>query len=124
MAPGTGSVYSATKGAVDTITIALSKELGPKGIRVNALNPGLIETEGTHTAGLIGSEFSEGAAKETPLGRIGQPQDVATAPRFLLQPTLAGSTDKPSTPRAATRDKPPQALSASSSLRFRSTPQR
>lgn len=83
MAPGTGSVYSATKGAVNTITIALSKELGPKGIRVNALNPGLIETEGTHTAGLIGSEFSEGAAKETPLGRIGQPQDVATAAAFL-----------------------------------------
>jgi 3-oxoacyl-[acyl-carrier protein] reductase len=83
MAPATGSVYSATKGAVDTITVALSKELGPRGIRVNALNPGLIETEGTHTAGLIGSEFAEGAAKGTPLGRIGQPQDVATAAAFL-----------------------------------------
>ncbi len=83
MAFPNGAVYSATKGAVDSITVALSKELGPRGIRVNALNPGLIETEGTHTAGLIGSEFSAGAAKETPLGRIGQPQDVATAAAFL-----------------------------------------
>jgi len=83
MAAATGSVYSATKGAVDTITVALSKELGPKKIRVNALNPGLIETEGTHGAGIIGSDFEAGAAKATPLGRIGQPQDVATAAAFL-----------------------------------------
>jgi 3-oxoacyl-[acyl-carrier protein] reductase len=78
-----GAVYGATKGAVDSITVSLSKELGPKGIRVNALNPGLIETEGTHTAGFIGSEFSTGAAKQTPLGRIGQPQDVAAVAAFL-----------------------------------------
>lgn len=78
-----GAVYGATKGAVDSITVSLSKELGPKGIRVNALNPGLIETEGTHTAGFIGSEFSDTAAKETPLGRIGQPKDVATVAAFL-----------------------------------------
>ncbi len=83
MAFPNGAVYSATKGAVDSITVALSKELGPRGIRVNALNPGLIETEGTHGAGMIGSEFSAGAARETPLGRIGQPQDVATAAAFL-----------------------------------------
>jgi 3-oxoacyl-[acyl-carrier protein] reductase len=83
MAFPNAAVYSATKGAVDSITVSLSKELGPKGIRVNALNPGLIETEGTHGAGMIGSEFSTGAAKETPLGRIGQPQDVATAAAFL-----------------------------------------
>jgi 3-oxoacyl-[acyl-carrier protein] reductase len=83
MAFPNGAVYSATKGAVDSITVALSKELGPKGIRVNALNPGVIETEGAHTAGVIGSEFSTTAAKETPLGRIGQPQDVATAAAFL-----------------------------------------
>lgn len=83
MAFPNAAVYSATKGAVDSITVSLSKELGPKGIRVNALNPGLIETEGTHGAGMIGSEFSTGAARETPLGRIGQPQDVATAAAFL-----------------------------------------
>ena len=83
MAPPMGAVYSATKGAVDTITVALSKELGPKKIRVNALNPGLIETEGTHGAGIMGSEFEAGAAKATPLGRIGQPQDIATAAALL-----------------------------------------
>ena len=61
MPPPHGAVYSATKGAVDTITISLSKELGPKGIRVNALNPGLIITEGTHTAGIVGSDFETNA---------------------------------------------------------------
>jgi len=83
MAFPNGAVYSATKGAVDSITVSLSKELGPRGIRVNALNPGLIETEGTRGAGVMGSEFETNAAKETPLGRIGQPQDVATAAAFL-----------------------------------------
>ncbi|MGA2848593.1 MAG: glucose 1-dehydrogenase [Terracidiphilus sp.] len=77
------AVYSATKGAVDSITVSLSKELGTKKIRVNALNPGVIETEGTHAAGFIGSDFEKNAAAETPLGRIGQPQDVATAAAFL-----------------------------------------
>ncbi|MGA2216639.1 MAG: glucose 1-dehydrogenase [Terracidiphilus sp.] len=77
------AVYSATKGAVDSITVSLSKELGAKKIRVNALNPGVIETEGTHEAGFIGSDFEKAAAAETPLGRIGQPQDVATAAAFL-----------------------------------------
>jgi len=83
MAFPNAAVYSATKGAVDSITVSLSKELGPKGIRVNALNPGIIETEGTRDADFIGSDFEKGAAKETPLGRIGQPQDVATAAAFL-----------------------------------------
>ena len=77
------SVYSATKAAVDSITVGLSKELGPKKIRVNALNPGMVETEGTHEAGLIGSEFAALAAKTTPLGRIGQPQDIANVAAFL-----------------------------------------
>lgn len=77
------AVYSATKGAVDSITVALSKELGPKGIRVNALNPGMIITEGTHAAGIAGSDFEKNAAAETPLGRVGQPEDVATAAAFL-----------------------------------------
>jgi 3-oxoacyl-[acyl-carrier protein] reductase len=78
-----GAVYSATKGAVDSITVSLSKELGAKNIRVNALNPGLILTEGTHEAGIAGSDFEKAAVESTPLGRAGQPQDVATAAAFL-----------------------------------------
>jgi 3-oxoacyl-[acyl-carrier protein] reductase len=77
------AVYSATKGAVDSITVSLSKELGAKKIRVNALNPGVVETEGTHAAGFIGTDFEKQAGAETPLGRIGQPQDIATAAAFL-----------------------------------------
>jgi 3-oxoacyl-[acyl-carrier protein] reductase len=79
----TASVYSATKGAVNSLTIALSKELGPKQIRVNALNPGMVETEGTHSAGFIGSDFHQQTIKETPLGRIGQPDDIASIAAFL-----------------------------------------
>ncbi|MGA7833084.1 MAG: glucose 1-dehydrogenase [Terracidiphilus sp.] len=79
----TASVYSATKGAVDSITVALSKELGPRQIRVNSINPGMIETEGVHAAGFIGSDYQKQIEAETPLGRIGQPQDVATAVAFL-----------------------------------------
>jgi 3-oxoacyl-[acyl-carrier protein] reductase len=81
--PPASSVYSATKSAVDAITGVLSLELGPKGIRVNSLNPGLIETEGTHTAGFIGSDFHNSAVASTPLGRTGQPNDIATAAVFL-----------------------------------------
>jgi 3-oxoacyl-[acyl-carrier protein] reductase len=77
------AVYSATKGAVNTITGSLSKELGAKKIRVNALNPGMVETEGTHAAGFIGSEFQKQAEKNTPLGRIGQPSDIASIAAFL-----------------------------------------
>lgn len=77
------SVYSATKGAVDAITGSLSKELGPKNIRVNSLNPGLIETEGVHAAGVMGSDLHKAAEARTPLGRIGQPHDIATAAAFL-----------------------------------------
>jgi 3-oxoacyl-[acyl-carrier protein] reductase len=61
----------------------LARELGPKKIRVNALNPGLIETEGTHSAGFIGSEFEAGSITQTPLGRIGQPIDIAKVAVFL-----------------------------------------
>ena len=81
--PPGSSVYSATKGAVDVITGVLSLELGSRGIRVNALNPGLVETEGTHTAGFIGSDFDKQHAASVPLGRIGQPNDIATAAVFL-----------------------------------------
>ena len=77
------SVYSATKGAVDTISASLAQELGPKKIRVNSLNPGLVETEGTHAAGVLGTDFEKNAAARTPLGRIGQPQDIATAAALL-----------------------------------------
>jgi 3-oxoacyl-[acyl-carrier protein] reductase len=80
--PG-GSVYSATKAAVDSLTKAHSKELGPKKIRVNSLNPGMVETEGVHAAGFIGSDFQKQAVAGTPLGRLGQPDDIATAALFL-----------------------------------------
>jgi len=81
--PAYSSVYTGTKGAVDAITRVLSKELGPKKIRVNALNPGLTGTEGTHTAGFIGSDFANEAIKDTPLGRLGTPQDIAAVAVFL-----------------------------------------
>jgi 3-oxoacyl-[acyl-carrier protein] reductase len=77
------SVYSGTKGAVDAITRSLAKELGPRGIRVNAINPGMVETEGTHSAGIAESEMRKQVEAQTPLGRIGQPQDIAGAAVFL-----------------------------------------
>jgi 3-oxoacyl-[acyl-carrier protein] reductase len=83
LTPPGSAVYSATKGAVDAITGVLSRELGPKGIRVNSVNPGMVETEGTHTAGFIGSSFQDWAVSSTPLGRIGQPQDIAGVVTFL-----------------------------------------
>jgi 3-oxoacyl-[acyl-carrier protein] reductase len=76
-------VYSATKGALDAVTRVLARELGPRKIRVNTLAPGMIETEGTHTAGFIGSDFQKQAEASTPLGRIGQPDDVARVALFL-----------------------------------------
>ncbi|NUY80726.1 glucose 1-dehydrogenase [Flavobacterium sp. MAH-1] len=81
--PPGSSVYTGTKGAVDSITQVLSKELGPKKIRVNAINPGMVETEGTHTAGFIGSDFQTQIESTTPLGRIGQPNDIAPVAVFL-----------------------------------------
>lgn len=82
-APPGASVYSATKGAVDTLTKSLAKELGSRKIRVNAINPGMIETEGLHAAGFIGTDFHKQAEAQTPLGRIGQPNDIATVAAFL-----------------------------------------
>ena len=81
--PPGSSVYTATKASVDAITRVLAKELGPKKIRVNALNPGMIETEGTHAAGFIGSDFQKGIEAQAPLGRIGQVQDVTPVAVFL-----------------------------------------
>ena len=82
-APPTGSVYSATKAAVDAVTKSLAKELGPRKIRVNAINPGMVETEGVHSAGIADSDFRKQTEATTPLGRIGQPQDIAPAVVFL-----------------------------------------
>jgi 3-oxoacyl-[acyl-carrier protein] reductase len=81
--PAGGTVYSATKAAVDAVTKSLAKELGPRKIRVNAINPGMVETEGTHTAGIIESDFQKQVESQTPLGRIGQPGDIASAAAFL-----------------------------------------
>jgi 3-oxoacyl-[acyl-carrier protein] reductase len=77
------AIYSGAKGAVDAITGVLSRELGPRGIRVNAVNPGLIETEGSHSAGAMNSDFQTWNEEQTPLGRIGQVQDVAPIVSFL-----------------------------------------
>jgi 3-oxoacyl-[acyl-carrier protein] reductase len=83
LAPAAASVYSSTKGAVDTITKSLAKELGPRKIRVNAINPGFVITEGTQSAGFTNSEFEKQAIAETPLGRAGQPEDIAAPVAFL-----------------------------------------
>jgi 3-oxoacyl-[acyl-carrier protein] reductase len=83
LTPPNTSVYTATKGAVDAITHVLAKELGPKNIRVNSINPGMVETEGVHAAGFIGTDFEKNAVAQTPLGRIGQPKDIATIAAFL-----------------------------------------
>ena len=83
LAPAKYAVYNATKAAVDAITKSLAKELGSRQIRVNAVNPGLVETEGTHTAGIIESEVHKQTEALTPLGRIAQPQDIAPAVVFF-----------------------------------------
>jgi 3-oxoacyl-[acyl-carrier protein] reductase len=82
-APPSTSVYSATKGAVDSITRSLSQELGPRHIRVNAVNPGMVETEGVASAGLTESDFQKQVIAQTPLGRLGQPKDIASIVAFL-----------------------------------------
>ena len=80
--PGT-VVYTATKGAVDVITGVLAKELGPRKIRVNSVNPSLTATEGTQSAGMLASDFEAGIVAQTPLGRLGQPQDIADVIAFV-----------------------------------------
>jgi len=91
-APPTGSVYSATKAAVDAVTKSLAKELGPRKIRVNAINPGMVETEGIHAAGIAESDMRKQVEAQTPLGRIGQPRDIATAAVFLASSDSAWIT--------------------------------
>ena len=77
------AVYSGTKAAVDAITRSLAAELGPRKIRVNAIRPGMVETEGLHSAGITESDMRKQIEAQTPLGRIGQPQDIASAAVFL-----------------------------------------
>jgi 3-oxoacyl-[acyl-carrier protein] reductase len=89
--PG-AAIYSGTKGAVDAITRSLAKELGPRGIRVNAINPGMVETEGVHAAGIAESEMRKQVEAQTPLGRIGQPRDIATVAGFFASEDSAWVT--------------------------------
>lgn len=92
LTPPNSSVYTGTKGAVDAITRTLAKELGPRKIRVNAINPGMVETEGVRTAGFSEGEFRKQIEAITPLGRIGQVDDVAPAAVFLASPESAWIT--------------------------------
>ena len=85
-------VYAATKGAVDTITHVLAKELGPRKIRVNSINPGVVETEGVQALGIPGSDFEKEQVAQTPLGRIGLPRDIAPAVGFLASADSAWIT--------------------------------
>jgi 3-oxoacyl-[acyl-carrier protein] reductase len=90
--PASTSVYSGTKAAVDAVTKALAKELGPRQIRVNSINPGMVITEGVHAAGLAESDFRKEIEDRTPLGRIGQPKDIAPAAVFLASDDSAWIT--------------------------------
>ncbi len=92
LAPPNAAVYSATKGAVDTITKSLAKELGPRKIRVNAINPGMVETEGFRAAGIHESDMRKQTEAMTPLGRIGQPGDIAPAAVFFASDDSAWLT--------------------------------
>jgi 3-oxoacyl-[acyl-carrier protein] reductase len=83
MRPPNSTVYTGSKAAVDAITGVLAKELGPRKIRVNSINPGMIETEGVHTAGIIGSDFQKMVETQSPLGRMGQPDDISPTAVYL-----------------------------------------
>lgn len=95
LTPPNAAVYNATKAAVDAITKTLAKELGPRKIRVNSVNPGMVETDGLRSAGIHDSDFRKETELQTPLGRIGQPHDIAPAVVFLASPDsgwLTGET--------------------------------
>jgi 3-oxoacyl-[acyl-carrier protein] reductase len=83
LTPPNTAVYTGTKGAIDAITGVLANELGPRKIRVNSINPGMVETEGVHAAGVIGTDFEAALVAQTPLGRVGQVDDIATVATFL-----------------------------------------
>jgi 3-oxoacyl-[acyl-carrier protein] reductase len=91
-APPSTSVYSGTKAAVNAVTRSLAQEMGPRKIRVNAISPGVVETEGLHAAGIPGSDFQRQTEAQTPLGRISQPQDVAPVVVFLASADSAWIT--------------------------------
>ena len=90
--PPASVIYTATKGAVDAVTRVLAKELGSRKIRVNSINPGAVETEGYRAIGIPGSDFEKQAAAQTPLGRIGQPRDIAPVVVFLASSDSAWIT--------------------------------
>jgi 3-oxoacyl-[acyl-carrier protein] reductase len=90
--PANGSADSATKAAVDAITRSLAKELGPRKIRVNSINPGMVATEGAHAGGFLDSELRRQFEASTPLGRIGEPGDIAPAVVFLASADAAWIT--------------------------------
>src|SRR2546430_2574929 len=119
-APPTASVYSATKAAVDTITKSLAKELGPRKIRVNSINPGMVETEGTHAGGFIGSDFEKQFVAHTPLGSIGPTGNNAKIAAFAA-PDAAGRKTDATIPASAAHPAPPRTAaprrSASASAR-------
>jgi 3-oxoacyl-[acyl-carrier protein] reductase len=83
LTPAETAVYTATKGAVDAITGVFSKEFGAKKIRVNSINPGMVQTEGVESAGFLGTDFEKGLVAQTPLGRIGQVGDISSVAVFL-----------------------------------------
>jgi 3-oxoacyl-[acyl-carrier protein] reductase len=89
-----GSIYSATKAALDAITISLSKELGPKNIRINSILPGGVETERAHNEGVVGSDFEKRMVTNTPLGRVGRPEDVSKVAVFVASDDSAWITVK------------------------------
>jgi len=93
--PPQSVVYAATKGAADAITRVLAKELGDRKIRVNSINPGGVETEGVHRAGIIGSDFEKQMVAGTPLGRLGQPEDIAPIAVFLASEDAGWLTEEP-----------------------------
>jgi len=90
--PPTAAVYTATKGAVDAVTHVLAKELGPKKIRVNSINPGMVDTEGARAIGVIGSDWQKQFEAQTPLGRIAQPEDIGPIAVFLASADSAWLT--------------------------------
>ncbi len=83
LTPGGAAIYTATKGAVDAITGVFAKEFGERKIRVNSINPGIVDTEGTRIGGFVGSDFEKGLVAQTPLGRTGKPSDIASIATFL-----------------------------------------
>lgn len=90
--PPASVLYTATKSAVDAVTRVLAKELGERKIRVNSINPGGVETEGLHSAGIVGSDFEKRMVAQTPLGRLGQPSDIAQVAVFLASAQSAWLT--------------------------------